>query len=338
MKKIIIDGIIGWDVYPSSIRRELENTKEAVDIEISSPGGSVFDGFEIFNLIKDYSKNKNKVNITVKSLAASIASYIAMAGDTVTAEENATIMIHNAWSPAVGDHREMRARADILEQLSNIIAKAYTKKTGKGITETRKLMDDETWLIGENMLSSGFVDSIIKTDNDGIKNENEVLLMARGRFENCISVMERSEKSKSDLKKAAALINNFVTEPEIIIEQKKEEPKTEVNKMDLEKLQARIAELEAENKALKDKNESVKAHLQFADVAPAEVLENIKNEKGYNLECAATYAKVQFKAELTKNREADNPGTIETTNTENTSDEAETAAYIAKMKARRGIK
>jgi ATP-dependent protease ClpP protease subunit len=337
-KKIVIDGIIGWDVYPSTIRKELENSKEEIEIEISSPGGSVFDGFEIFNLIQDYSKNINKVDIVVTSLAASIASYIAVAGDTLSGKPNGTVMIHNAWSPAVGDHREMRARADILEQLSNIIAKAYSKKTGKGVKEIQDLMNNETWLIGENMQKSGFVDKIIN-DDDEIRNLDENLLLAKGRFENCISVMEKSAKSKNDLQKVAALITEFSKEESVIIKPELPQNNLEVkNNMD-EKLQARINELEAENKSLKNDLENVQAHLEYADIAPTEVMKAIKDKEEFSAKVhTAKYGKIQLNAQLTNSRELDNVGDTNTAQGSDGDTKAATEKYIAEFKARRGRK
>lgn len=159
MKTISISGVIGWDVSPAEIRAELKDAgKEEIRVEISSPGGLVFDGLEIFNLIKNY---PGKKTTHLMGLAASMASYIALAGDRVTAEANAVYMIHNAQGGAMGDHRDLRKTADIIEALSGVIASAYVKKTGKTPEDIAALMDGTTFLYGAEMKDAGFVDEII---------------------------------------------------------------------------------------------------------------------------------------------------------------------------------
>lgn len=159
MKTIVISGAIGWDVSPSDIRRQLAEAKgEAIDVEISSPGGFVTDGLEIYNMIRNYPGQK-ATHIT--GLAASMASYIALAGDKVTAEGNTVFMIHNALGGAIGDHRELRKAADVFEGFSSLLARAYSEKSGKPIEEIRALMDAESWYFGHEAKEAGFVDEVI---------------------------------------------------------------------------------------------------------------------------------------------------------------------------------
>lgn len=330
-KKIIIDGVIGWDIWGSQIRKELENTNEEIIVEISSPGGSVFDGIEIFNIIRDYSRNINKVTTKIISLAASMASYIALAGDRIIAEDNAIYMIHNVWGLAIGDHRELQKTADIYENLTNLLAKTYSKKTGKALSEIRQLMDNETWLYGNEMVNAGFVDEIIESDKQDNNDKNMLLMLAKGRVENCFSMMEKSEKSKNDLKKAAALVNINTN-----ISQKEKENKMEVNNnMDEKEFKA----LQDENSRLKNELENIKAHLEFADIAPKEVLESIKKNEEFSPKVhAAKYAKLQLNMELQNNRLSDNIDNLNIKPKDNQETEEETNAYTAKLKARRGIK
>lgn len=345
-KKIVIDGVIGWDIWGSQVRKDLDGTKDELVVEISSPGGSVFDGIEIFNLLRDYSRNVNKVTIKIIGLAASMASYIALAGDNVIAEDNAVFMIHNVWNIAGGDHRELRKTADVLDELSNVLAKTYVKKTGKGLKEIRDLMNNETWLFGSDMVDAGFVDSIIESENKDGNSQNMLLTLAKGRVENCFAMMEKSERSKNDMKKAAALLIN--PENKIDNTDKTEiiDPELQLNNMEvknnmdeLQKLQSRINELESENKSLKDENEDIQAHLEYAEIAPNEVMTNIKNKVAFSAKIhAAQYGKIQLNAELTNNRSQDNVGDTNTTQSENGETESETNAYIAALKKRRGIK
>ncbi len=201
MTIISINGVIGWDVSPNDIRNKLEKAKGDILVEIASPGGFVFDGLEIFNLLRDY---KGKVTTRLMGIAASMASYIALAGDVVEAHDNAIFMIHNAMSFAVGNHNDMREQADFLENLSNHLAKAYTKKTGMSLSEIKNIMDDEGWYFGEEAKAAGFVDIIIETDKE--KDKSSALLEAKAELSNCVDIMKDNELVKNDLNKAAALI------------------------------------------------------------------------------------------------------------------------------------
>ena len=202
MFKIQISGVIGYDVTPENVRDQIEKANgEPISVEISSPGGFVFDGLEIFNIIRDYPAKSESV---LMGVAASMASYIALATDTTKAHDNAIYMIHNAMSVVGGNHHDMRETADWLEQLSNHLAKTYAKKTGKTIAEIKTMLDADTWLFGPEMVESGFVDEIIETENE--KDKSSAMINARAKFKKCNETMQQSEQAKNDLKKAAACI------------------------------------------------------------------------------------------------------------------------------------
>ena len=157
--RISISGVVGGEVLPSDVRDALDVAGGApVRIEIASPGGFVTDGLEIYNLIRAYPGPKTT---HLMGLAASMASYIALAGDRVTAEANTVFMIHNAWGGAVGDHNDLRHSADVIEKLSMILAMAYAQKSGKSLEEIRRLMDAETWYTAQEALEAGFVDEVV---------------------------------------------------------------------------------------------------------------------------------------------------------------------------------
>ncbi len=198
---ILIDGEIGWDITDKEFINLLNKEKGDVEIEISSGGGSVFQGIAIFNAIKAY--KRGKVSVTITSLAASIASYIALAADEVKAYDNTVYMIHNASVFAWGDHRELRKKADILNGLSGIIAKAYIAKTGKSEAEVEKLMNDETFFYGAEMMECGFVDVIITTEEDDTK-EQAVALAS----ETYTAIMKTSGErvTENDFEQAAAML------------------------------------------------------------------------------------------------------------------------------------
>lgn len=165
MNEIIIDGVIGgWDVEAGNIVSQLANMNGDVTIKLNSVGGSVIDGITIYNAIKAY--DKGEIIIEIGAVAASIASYIALAGDLIVAKSNSVYMIHNAWLPAVGDFIELRKAADISEGLSSIIANAYVAKTKMGKSDALSLMAKETFYYGAEMQEAGFIDEIINVDGE----------------------------------------------------------------------------------------------------------------------------------------------------------------------------
>lgn len=209
MKTIIIDGTIGWAIDARDIRRHLANAKgQDVMVEISSPGGSVIDGIEIFNLLR---KHDGKVNTHIIGMAASMASYIALAGDRITAESNAVFMIHNAWTFVGGDHNEIRHRADIIEGLSNILAREYVKKTSKGLGEIKGLMDKETYLFGQGIMDLGFVDEIVDSGSDN--DEASAIAQAKAACEECMARVKELESGSGYVDRVAAMIGSSNPQP-----------------------------------------------------------------------------------------------------------------------------
>ena len=114
-KKINISGEIGWDYFTSMLSDDLKAAKgEDLEIDIASPGGDVFAGIEMYNMIRDYKREnpKSQIMMTLKGMGASMASYIMMApADLRAAEDNAVFMIHNPWSLAIGDYKEMEKQS-----------------------------------------------------------------------------------------------------------------------------------------------------------------------------------------------------------------------------------
>lgn len=213
-KKITISGEIGWDVTSQALADQFRAAKgEDLDIDIASPGGDVFTGIEIYNMIRDYKREnpKSQILITLKGLGASMASYIMMApADMVVAEDNAVFMIHNPWCFAAGDYRAMEETGEFLGGLASIMADAYVKKTGKKKAEIRSLMDAETWLFGDEIKEAGFVDDMVKTDaSKGKDGKSQALAAARLSFGN----MANNAKTKTDAKafreKAAAMMSTL---------------------------------------------------------------------------------------------------------------------------------
>lgn len=144
---------------PKSVERQIEKANgEDLEVEINSPGGSVFDGSEIYTTLKGY---KGKVTVKIVGFAASAASFIAMAGSKVLMSPTSQIMIHNASIRASGDYRQMDHMSGVLKNVNQTIANAYKLKSGKTDEELLKLMDDETWFTPQQALEQGFIDEIM---------------------------------------------------------------------------------------------------------------------------------------------------------------------------------
>ena len=205
-KTISIRGAIGFEARAENLKKALDEAKgQPVKIEINSPGGFVFEGLDMFNLIRDY---KGHTEVVLMGLAASMASYIALAADRVIAHDNAVYMIHNALTISVGNHNDMRKTADRLEGISNLIAKQYIAKSGKSVAEIKRMMDDETFLFGDEMKDAGFVDEIIEAPNDAKHHDDKdsAITEARMSVDNCRSLMKESEAANQDLEKAVAFM------------------------------------------------------------------------------------------------------------------------------------
>lgn len=202
-KVLAISGVIGWDVEAKDVRAFLDDASgEDIEVQISSPGGYVYPGLEIYNLLKNHN---GQITTRLMGLAASMASYIAMVGNHVIAEDNAVFMIHNASGFAMGDHNTMRKAADVMEGLSNMLAKKYMDRTGKSLEEVKVLMDNETFLFGDEIEGAGFADEITKTEDE--KDKTAAVALATISIADCITKMKASEQNKEDLEKAAAFLN-----------------------------------------------------------------------------------------------------------------------------------
>lgn len=164
----IYDEIGSCGVEAASFIRDLENTtSRTLNIRISSPGGDVFEGLAILNALRQHPAQKT---VTIDGLAASAASFIAMAGDTIRIAPQSVMMVHDAQSAVGGNAAEMRKVADLLDKMSDNIAAIYAERTGKPANEWRKVMLDETWYTDEEAVKAGLVDEIISNSKPRITN------------------------------------------------------------------------------------------------------------------------------------------------------------------------
>lgn len=152
------------NVTVKTIQDELKNANgKPLEIHINSGGGEVFEGFAIYNNIRDY---VGKKIVVVDGICASIASVIALAGDEVRMNKASMMMIHNASSGCYGTAEDMRKVADALESINGVIRQIYKDKTGLDDDKLVELMNAETYLSAEDALAYGFCDSIIEEERD----------------------------------------------------------------------------------------------------------------------------------------------------------------------------
>jgi ATP-dependent Clp protease protease subunit len=140
--------------------------KAPVLVTINSPGGDAFEGIAIYNLLREHGA---KVTVSVLGLAASAASIIAMAGDTIKMGEGAFLMIHSSSGLVMGNQADMREFADLLQSIDSSVAKLYAARTGKPEAEMIAMMQKETWLTADEAVKSGFADVAVPGDKKKAK-------------------------------------------------------------------------------------------------------------------------------------------------------------------------
>lgn len=251
--RIIGDGskwIYDWlDIpatSPKDVIRVLNSANgEDVEIHINSGGGSVYDGYEIYNAIAEY---KGNVVIKIVGLAASAASFISQAPNaTLYMSPLAEMMIHNSATYAEGQHAVMDSTSQMLQVTDATIAKAYTLKSGKSDQEIRALMEAETWLTSEQAKDLGLIDGIMfeaKTEPkqsyklyNALNLDDDVIL---SDLEKCKTIDELKNRITQNLDKMFKNATN--TQPAVVntvVENKNKEAEV----MNLEQFKTDHAEL-----------------------------------------------------------------------------------------------
>jgi ATP-dependent protease ClpP protease subunit len=129
----------------------------SIALRLNSPGGDLFEGVTIYNLIKSQGK---PVNVIVDGLAASAASLIAMAGDTCTMSDGSCMMVHNAAGLAMGYAADLRKMADVLDTVTGSAADIYVARTGVDKTKVLALMAAETWMTPAEAVAAHFATAV----------------------------------------------------------------------------------------------------------------------------------------------------------------------------------
>lgn len=153
------------------IQKILNANKNAamVDVYINSPGGSVSEGIAIYNILK---RTRAYVRVSIDGFACSVASVIAMAGNSISMPKSSMQMIHNAWTVAMGNANELRKVADDMDKINEVVVSAYMSKFKGTEEELRTLLDNETYLTSEECLKYGLCTKIVE-DNENTEQDVE---------------------------------------------------------------------------------------------------------------------------------------------------------------------
>ncbi len=199
------DGVsfFGEEIKSETSANNLKNKLDELgsisqlNIHINSKGGSVFEGIAIYSQLKQHSAHKT---VYVDGVAASIASVIAMAGDEVIMSDAAMMMIHAAWTIAMGNADDLRKEADNLDKMTESIKQAYLNKPNIKISEEKlnEMINSETWLNAKECIEYGFADKILgETDKKSSNNSPD-------------KTDDEEKKSNQDFtEKALSIIGDF---------------------------------------------------------------------------------------------------------------------------------
>ena len=165
-------GVVGGDFWSdggitrdtvAKILKDIPNSVETVDVRMSSPGGDVFEGRAIANLIADH---RAKFNINVIAECCSIATIIAMAGDTIHMSEGSVFLVHRCYTIAMGNSQEMKKLSRDLELIDETMVGTYKKKTKMKEQDILNLMDENRYMDEKEAKKLGFVDSVSDEENE----------------------------------------------------------------------------------------------------------------------------------------------------------------------------
>src|SRR5574344_1471112 len=194
------------DVTPQLFKDELNAGSGDITVWINSPGGDCVAAAQIYNMLADY---KGDVTVKIDGIAASAASVIAMAGNTVLISPVSMMMIHNPAIIAFGDHTEMEKAIEMLEGVKDSIINAYTLKTGMSRAKLSRLMDAETWMDVTKAVEFGFADDI--STRDAFTKKEEEDSDEKGESEEDESTEEDDKKKSSNsMLFSRKAVNNFL--------------------------------------------------------------------------------------------------------------------------------
>ena len=149
-----------WGISAATIYDQLKELGDikTIRVRINSPGGSVFEGTAIYNLLKQHAA---RVLVSIDGLAASMASIVAMAGDEIEIGDGAYLMIHDPLGYVRGDSGEMRDMAELLDKMRDQLIGIYARRTSQSVDQIQEWMKAETWMTAEEAIANKFADQSV---------------------------------------------------------------------------------------------------------------------------------------------------------------------------------
>lgn len=204
------------DVTPTQLRaftKDLADGEE-LRLQINSPGGSVYGGLAIANMLRQLSAQGHRTTAVVEGVAASIASVIMCACDRVVMSESSLCMIHNCWTTAEGDSNALRKQADTMDVMNDAIVSFYKSKFDLPVETLKKMMDEETWFSGREAAEFKF-DCEVTPDEGAFDIAARIKAVDVSRFANAPKalkeiIMEKAEETKAET--ASEVVSEPVSE------------------------------------------------------------------------------------------------------------------------------
>jgi ATP-dependent protease ClpP protease subunit len=369
MIEIAIDDEIGfWGITAAFVSSKLEGivNGEEIKLSINSPGGSVFQSIAIFNIIRDHAKN-HPVSVYITGVAASGASYIALAARTVTPEskvyvsDNSIFVIHNPYVIIQGDYKQLLKEADWLKRLAFVMASTYAFVSKQKQDDIQAAMDEEAFYIGQEIIDSGFANYFEKVnpeENADPQNNREALIVnAKTAIQNV--KVKIAEKEPPIDEKAVALLGETFNSgdgmgagpgTETVLETTethpdpqnksepdgKESPSGKGETMNKEELKAKYPEVyaaifgEGKEAGRKEERERTVAHLKLGETSGSleTAAKYIRDGSSVTSEeVQSEYLSLRMNKQALASRTADNPGSV-TTGGEEVEDDAKAMAIF----------
>lgn len=292
-----------FGVSLQSVKDQLDPMSTDISVHIYSPGGEVYEGYAIYNELK----NQNKpITVYIEGLCASIASVIAMAGSKVIINPMSQFMIHNPSGGVYGDAEEMRHYAEHLDAIKGQLIQAYQTRTNLSEKELWKMLDNETWLTSEEAVQMGFADEVGQTlkavayfkKDMKPEEKNDILDKIEGMFNKIDASIKEAFKPKAQVDEPA---NDVVDVEAIKAENEALKNQLAEANQKLTETTSKVEVVEAQNTELSEKFDEIKNELtEFKNLikakdAPANVAQASNRPSNSAFDQLAENAKNLFK-------------------------------------------
>ena len=256
-RTLVLNGVISqesWfddEVSPQMFKEELNAGSGNITVWINSPGGDCVAAAQIYNMLTEYS---GKVTVKIDGMAASAASVVSMAGDTVLMSPVSVFMIHNPVTLSMGDHTEMQKAIDMLNEFKESMINAYEAKTGLSRAKISHLMDAETYMNANKAIELGFADGIIGQETSNFA-ENTSAMMFSYR------TAEKTLLNKIEARYNAGEIHEDTAKVPKVSNISEDNTKTMKDHIDSEEIHEDREELPNNSGISKDADETMKDHI-----------------------------------------------------------------------------